>query len=390
MKIKKIKFVKYNSADIAYLIVLFLYATVMVLNESNFSESDNFGSIVKFLKYIVLVFAVTYFLLSYTTLKINKKVLLIFGILIGLNIISFIFSGVEINILLILLMTLASTHAKLKNVIITYMFGFIIGCCIVFYCASIGIIADAINNRYSADILSSFFLKSNFYTRHSFGFIHSNQVPFALMTTYFLIIFWKQDKLSWIIHAAIEVLNVYIFIYCGSRFVFSVIALTTVVCIANSITHKISWALPKWCAYIYFGMAIFSLSLILFYNRIPAAFNIFLNFRISNAYKVIQTYGFHIIKSNFTAGTDYGINGTIIDNGYLMLFMQRGLLFGIAILALWTHICKSVVNNNNKYIFLILLMIAIENFIDYQIISYKFLPLLCIAVHENDDFLTKR
>lgn len=388
MGIKRITFKINKSTDIIYLAVLFLYAIVMVLNDSNFSQLAGFSSSMKLLKYAVLAFAAVYFLLTYKTLKINKYVLLIFVTLIGLNLISFVFSGVEINVLLILLMVLASKHTRLKDITLTYLLGYIVGCCIVFYSARKGIIEDAINNRYSTDIFSSLFLKSNYYTRHSFGFIFSNQVPFALMTVYFLLILWKREKLTWIFHVIVEVLNVYTFIYCGSRFVFAIIALTTLVYIIFKATNKANWHLPRWLAYVFIILAIFSLGLIFFYNKVPYVFNVFLNFRISNAYKVIQTYGFHFIKSNFVAGTDNGLNGTIIDNGYLMLFMQRGVLFGITVLALWTYITKIVVKNNRKYIFLILLLLALENFIDYQIISYRFLPLLCIALHEDDDCIS--
>lgn len=389
MKIKKFKFENNKATDFIYLIVLFIYAIVMVLNDSNFSKSAGFDNTMKLLKYIVFGFAIVYFVLSYKKIIINKHVFIIFASLIGLNLVSFIFSGVEINILLILLMALASTHTKLRNITRTYLLGYVIGCCIVFYSSSIGIIEDVINNRYSDDIFSSFFLNSNYYTRHSFGFIFSNQVPFALMTVYFLLILWKQNKLSWIFHTIVEVLNVYTFIYCGSRFVFVIILLTTAIYIILRVTDKANWHLPRWNAYVFIILTAFSLALILFYNKVPYAFNVFLNFRISNAYKVIRTYGLHLIKSNFVAGTDNGVYGTIIDNGYLMLFMQRGILFGSTVLAMWTHISNIIIRNNRKYIFLILMLLALENFIDYQIISYKFLPLLCIALHENDDLVSK-
>jgi hypothetical protein len=376
--------------DIIFLIILFLYAIVMVLNDSNFSLIPGYNSIITVARYIIFAVAAGYFLASFEKLKLSKKVLILLVSLIFLNLISFAYSGLELNVVLISLMTLISTRSSMKQIAATYMIGYVLGCLLVFAAANAGIIKDTINNRYSSDPLTLFILKSDYYTRHSFGFIFSNQVPFALLTVYFLLVFLWQDRLALIVHVIIEILNVNTFIYCGSRFVFVVILFLTLGSIAFKYTNRFHWHLPKWTSYFFIFTALVSLGLIVFYNKIPIAWNVFLNFRISNAYNAIQQSGLHFFRTDFATGTANGVGGLIIDNGYLMLMVQRGLLFAAIILIWWTEICKIVVANNRKYVFLILVLLAMENFIDYQIISYRFFPLFCIIVHKHDELIAKR
>lgn len=376
--------------DTFFLIILFLYAIVMVLNDSNFNLIPSYSSIISIGKYIIFVAAIGYFLTFFQKFRLNKRTLTLLLSLITLNLIGFIYSGLEVSIILLCLMTFTSIRSNMKHIVKTYMIGYIFGCFLIFSAANAGIIKDSINNRYSSDFLALFILKSNYYTRHSFGFIHSNQVPFALLTIYFLLVLLYQGRLSWIVHVIMEILNVYTFIYCGSRFVFTIILFLTLGDIAIKFTDRKKWRLSKWTSYVYVYMALFSLGLIAFYSVVPTAWNVFLNFRISNAYNAIQQSGLYLLRTNFTTGTAYSIGGPIIDNGYLMLMVQRGLLFSVIILIWWTEIFKIAVKNNRKYIFLILLLLAIENFIDYQIISYRFFPLFCIAVHKNDELIEIR
>lgn len=59
----------------------------------------------------------------------------------------------------------------------------------------------------------------------------------------------------------------------------------------------------------------------------------------------------------------------------------------IITLALWTSISHLVVKNKNPYIMIPIIMLALENFVDYQIISFRYIPFICLLCHTSDELL---
>lgn len=70
-----------------------------------------------------------------------------------------------------------------------------------------------------------------------------------------------------------------------------------------------------------------------------------------------------------------------------MTFIQSGIIIGIGIILMWAILTWLSIKYENKYILLILLMIAIANLIDCQFSSYRTLPFYCILFNEKDSFL---
>ena len=118
------------------------------------------------------------------------------------------------------------------------------------------------------------------------------------------------------------------------------------------------------------------------YKKIPFSVDAFFNFRFTYAYRVIQKSGIHLF------GMGYGVNAThsnignyeyeVLDNGYLALLVQRGIIFGALLIYLWSKVAFKAARQHNIYLISALLLLACENFIDYQILSFKFIPLLFV------------
>jgi hypothetical protein len=70
-----------------------------------------------------------------------------------------------------------------------------------------------------------------------------------------------------------------------------------------------------------------------------------------------------------------------------MLFMQRGIILGCAIILFWTYITRTVAKNKNPYILIPIFMFAIENFVDYQVMSFHFIAFMCIVCHTDDELV---
>ena len=78
-------------------------------------------------------------------------------LLIGINVISMLQNGLEINSILLFIMIMISSKCSMDSIFQNFFNSFCIGCAIVFLSCAFNIISDEINIRYSADFLSSFF-----------------------------------------------------------------------------------------------------------------------------------------------------------------------------------------------------------------------------------------
>lgn len=374
-----------------YNVMLFFYVVVMVIGESNFMQYDFMDSFISCCKLALLFLSTIYLIFLKRNIEIDKDIWLI--LLIGINVITMIQNGLEINFILLFMMIMTSSKCSMDSIFKTFLIAFCVGCVIVFLSASFNLISDEINIRYSTDFLSSLLLHSNRYERHSFGFQFSNQVPFVVMTIYFVWIAWKQENVKFYQHFIFEVLNIYTFVSCGSRFVFMIIVGTNILYywakirynrVKNGELTKIELCLING---IFVIGTIISFAFVLFYRWIPKFLDVFFNFRLTNAFEAVKYYGIHLLGSGFDAGTFSGEIEVIVDNGYIMLFMQRGIMLGCIVIFFWTYITRMVGKNKNPYILIPILMFAVENFVDYQVMSFHFIPFMCIVCHTCDELV---
>ena len=370
-----------------YMGLLSLYIVAMVLGDSNYTQIAFVDSSLTVLKLIVLA-GLSLIILINKKWKERKYSLLLLTIL-AINIIGMFQNGLEINIINLVLLIFASERVKITKIFKTFLMVYTI--CVLFVVASslLGIVEDSINIRYSGDIIARLILHSDRYVRHSYGFLFSNQIPFALLTLYLVMIalMGENEKNSW--HVVIQLLNVITFILSGARIIFVLIVLSLIFClIKNKSKHdgfgNTLRAIVKW---IYPVLTLFCLSAVyVFYDKIPYWLNAGTNFRFTYAYRTISTYGLHLFGSGFSAGTTNSIvsNYAILDNGYLMLLVQRGILMGIFVIMMWTAISCIAAKKNNTYIIIPLIIIALANLIDYHILSYRFLPFMILVLHRKD------
>ena len=262
-------------------VMLFFYIIVMVIGESNFMQYGFMNSFISCCKLALLFSSMMYLLFLKRNIEMPKDIWFI--LLIGINVITMIQNGLEINFILLFMMIITSSKCSMESIFKTFLIAFCVGCAIVFLSSAFNIISDEINIRYSADFLSNLFLHSNRYERHSFGFQFSNQVPFVIMTIYFVWIAWKQEYVKFYQHLIFEILNIYTFVCCGSRFVFIIIVGTNILYywvkirynkVKNGELAKIEIFLIDSI----FGIGtIISFLCVLFYQWIPKFMDIFFN-----------------------------------------------------------------------------------------------------------------
>ena len=384
--LNKIKFKRMTEKQIIFNVLLEIYVFIMILDESNFAGYTWVNKIITIGKLFILCGLVGYFF-KYQN-KIKKDVTFYaLLMLLFINVIGMAKSGTEINTLLFIVFILASYKNDLEYIYKNFLLAFCFSILVVIISSKIGIIEDMVNIRYGEDFLSRLFFYDGGYVRHSFGFLNNNQIPFYLMTCYVMLVAWKKDKLKWYIHLIIEILNVIIFVRCGSRFVFGIIVLMNIVYyIVPKMNKKVQNIVLVFGKYAFIFFMLLSIISVIGYKKIPFSVDAFFNFRFTYAYRIIQKNGIHLLGMGFGINTVHSSIGNyeVLDNGYLALLVQRGIIFGGLLIYLWSKTAFKAARKHNIYLMFALLLLACENFIDYQILSFKFIPLLFVLYNLKD------
>lgn len=373
---------------IIYNILLTVFVFFSVLKDSNYQLIGNLKNILSYPLDLVLILMVIYLFFLLRKVKINSYLLfIVIGMIIS-DIFIMIYHGFDVQVFTMFIFAICSFQIDFNKIIKDFLFTYICGCLFIFLSCKFGIIENSINVRYSSDLLSKYILHSNMYIRNSFGFIFSNQVPFALMTVYMLLILLKKEKLKWYHHFIVQILNLYTYVYCGSRTIFIIVFILMILYLwlpkiyMKTFSYNSRNIILKGNIFIY--LTFISLLSIILFTVLPYKINVILNFRLENAYSAFKYYGLSIFGSGYSAGSSEGLINIIVDNGYQMLFLQRGVIFGALEILLWTYITKKSIKEKNIYFIIVVYAIAIANFIDYQIISYRFLPIICYAFKKTN------
>ena len=372
---------KVKSSNILfYGYIIYLISNIFI--ESEIHNLAGMDALLRILKYAGILFCI---LSCCDTLKLNKKnSFFIFGLLLLACInMFFMHGGSGLIEILIVVSCFTLKRADVSYIFKVCIYTLLLGHMFVMILSRIGVIHDEISSRWFGSYMGSFF--EGEYVRHQMGFLSSNQVPLTLMISYFMMIVYKQQKLNIYEHIFFIIINFWCFFNFGSRVSFLLIIATFCVCmIINGVNkiHKkkiqdisIMWLAFPMCA-------IISILAAYFYDptsRVWVVFNeIFYN-RIRWSHAVLTKYGVSILGFGSEVGKATGANGeNVIDNGYILLLLQKGILITILIVALWCYIAYMAEKKRKTYMVLTLIMIAVASLIDAHLLTYKMIPFYCI------------
>ena len=231
------------------------------------------------------------------------------------------------------------------------------------------------------------------YVRHAFGFLHSNQLPLVYMLLLFMYVAIRAEKFTIGETVFAAIFNYIIFKYCGSRISFMLVfAFLAFFWLARIFTGDIgkrkNWLLLGYIVY----PAAFFVSLILAYAYKEGTMfwtyvNLVFNNRLNFAHKLLTVYPFSLFGYGKYAGTYSGLGEATADNGYVLLFLQAGLLLSVMIIILHEYIMHICIKKKCTPLVLCLIFVAIENLINAHMPSYKLIPLYCILVNSQDTML---
>lgn len=369
-------------------IILFFYIFNMVLEESNYALINVIGEILSISRFLILI--VLLILILEAGVKMNDNSLFTISIFIIFSLLNMVCSGGGIRFSIILLLILYSRGVPLEKIFKASIKSLVFSIVFVISSSLLGIIQDTINTRVVAKTAGA--ILTGDYIRHSGGFLMSNQIPFFLFYLYAYAIVLYKERMKIKGHLAFQLLNLVVFEYCGSRTMFLLTGLIAVVflltkllskCVIlykNTLKKMSILVFPIFCLFCFIGTYLFGMNLL---NPV----NIVFNFRFSNMYETIKYYGIHLIGNPSTVGTTESLNGVVVDNGYLMLFLQKGLVIGVVVISIWVWLTYISVKKENNYFLIFLAIFAVANVIDYHFISYRNIPFFCILTHADDILL---
>lgn len=373
-----------------------VYMFTQVLAESQFVEFPSVNTMLFVTRYIILGLLALYIIWN-NALRRRKMVLLLVLIVL-MTVIHILFLNGSTTILGIMLFAIASRGIPLEKIFSTTIISLIVGhLWVVMFCA-LGRLEDTVDMRYISDITGQFFMGE--YNRHSMGFLVSNQIPLAFLITYMLYIVYKKGDVKLIQHIFALGFNLFLFQIFGARIVFALCIITVVLVYLVSIWEHRSYSKTQDSGRSVFASKILCLSPLIFclisfivvlnYDEKSYFYNmanLIFNNRIYFAYENIRYLGLALLGSGADAGTTEAL--LTVDNGYIIMFLQNGIILGSMVLACWIYMGYIAVKQKNFYLLIIIVLLSVENLINSHLINYKMIPMFCILVNVYDSLIAR-
>lgn len=379
----------YSFESSLFYIMYGVYLVDVILSESNYCNINGIGKILFLMRILVTLGMLGIIFL-------NKKIdiyKLIYSFCFAIFLIlSIIIKQNGISLVFMLLIVIASKNKSLEKIFKITIKATLFTYCFVYLSSLLGIIENTIVTR---QLEVSFW--SGEYQRVSMGFFNANQVPLTVLYLFFMYIVQKKDKIKYYEIFLILIVGLYVYEKCNARTPLLLLVLTCFMYVIMKNIKTVYIFNKRSSIYRYLWVFIFPMCTIIsfllaaFYSKnsgIMQLLDAIFNHRISLAHDALFYYGIGILGHGKNAGTYAGkLADNTVDNGYIVTFIQSGIIIGIGIILMWAILTWLSIKYENKYILLILLMIAIANLIDCQFSSYRTLPFYCILFNEKDSFL---
>lgn len=357
-----------------------LFVLSYVFIETELNSISRMSYILRALKYVGVFLCI--FSCSYCS-RIDKGKLTYFLFLLTLALANMIFvnGGSGLIEILIVVFCITVMKANVRDIFKCEIVTLLVGHVFVMFLSLIGVLNNNVTSRWFGNYMGSFFAGE--YIRHQMGFLASNQVPLSLMIIYLMVIVYRKNRVKLYEHILFLVANFFCFNYFGSRVSFILIIVTF-------IWYEYVFLSPKknkkkfcvmWVIYVLCSMiSLFSACMYSESSRIWITLNeIFYN-RIKWSHAAIEKYGISIIGYGLSAGKATGYYGeNLIDNAYILMLIQKGLLISLFVILFWSYLTYMAEKENNSFLTIALVIIAVASLIDDHLITYKMIPFYVIG-----------
>lgn len=303
--------------------------------------------------------------------EFKKRQIAWIGVIFALDIFVMLKSGV-MTFVIITLLAILGTKIENKTIFKVAFFTLFSFLVITLLLCRFGIYQDHITNRY---------VGTN--NRHSLGFYHSNVLPlvFSYIVGYYCI-FKSKVKKSTCIY--ILICAAILFEVCGSRnaFIISILVILSKQ-IEQSVRNRkkrmeanINRFLFPLAEYSVIFLYLISIGIPLLLKKIKflSVVDYWFSYRFSNILSKIKINGLHLFPQ--MSNELYFADKIVVDNGYAFVAIRYGLIVSIFLCIGVMIIAKYY--KKNIFVLTMIVLVALENIVDNDIIDYSCLPYLII------------
>jgi len=375
---------KYSKVDVNtfFLLLYFIYILNQVFSESQYNNINSINMTLKLIRWSLMLF---FSLIIIVRGKYSRKsTAIFFSIFTAYAVINMMIFNGKILMVIMGLILIASYKCPIDKLFKTHISAVLSGYIFVICSTALGVIEDVVYTKVIKN-LDTFFLPCDS-VRHTMGFLVANQIPIAILFIYLYVILVKRDNYKFKNNLLLIIANVIAYYLFSSRAV-CIIIFATMFMHYFALKHKVLFIkIGSFLSYVSLIMltvvSVLGPMFLDLNNALINKLDIMLSFRITIIKRALNLYPLTLGGYGDTFKSNHDLsNFIVLDNGYISLFVQRGIIFGVLIIIAYVMLITIAKKNRDPYVLLVSLMVIIYNGIDSSFILYQTIPLYCLLLN---------
>lgn len=356
----------------------FLLILNQVLAQSQFSEMQFPSMFLKISRWMLIIYFMV-IVIKNRMYPYSKKGLL-WACFAFFSITEMLFFNGRLLLIILFLIVIGSYKSDMNSLINTHIKALTTGMIIVVISSLVGVL-DTLGVHKEFDNITGFLFKQD-NIRYALGFVNSNIIPITCLYLYLYILLKKKDEYKWYFDIFAIIINYIVFLLCGSRVCILLLFFAILLRIMLSISkHGFFQLVILSCILLLIGCLIFSLVLpgsSLYSTDFIKILDHFLTARITIMRNVLVQYPVTLFGYG-EISVDNSVEYLVMDNGYIALFVMRGLIIGALFMIFLFMMIWNANKSRNPYLALFIVIMILANIVDNSILHYITFPIYVLS-----------
>lgn len=374
---KQLRTLQFNYESL-FQIGYFLLIFNQILDQSQFNEMEYLSLLLKLSRWVLIIYFALLIIWK-GKYPYNKRGLFWLCFLI-IAIIEMLFFNGKLLLIILFVLVIASYKTNVNYLINIHIKALIFGMIIVSFSSWLGIL-DILGVYKQFDNISGFLFKQS-NIRYAFGFINSNIIPITFLYLYLYTVLIKKDNYKWYMDVFAVIVNYLVYLLCGSRVCILLLLFAVILRILIHIDKKrfLSFSAPMAVALLV-SCIMFSLILPsspLYATSFIAIIDKFLTARITIMRNVLAKFPITLFGYG-EVSIDNSVEYLVMDNGYIALFVMRGLIIGMIFMTFILIMINISKKKKDPYLMMFIIIMILANIVDNSILHYITFPIYIMS-----------
>lgn len=374
---KQLRTLQFNYESL-FQIGYFLLIFNQILDQSQFNEMEYLSLLLKLSRWVLIIYFALLIIWK-GKYPYNKRGLFWLCFLI-IAIIEMLFFNGKLLLIILFVLVIASYKTNVNYLINIHIKALIFGMIIVSFSSWLGIL-DILGVYKQFDNISGFLFKQS-NIRYAFGFINSNIIPITFLYLYLYTVLIKKDNYKWYMDVFAVIVNYLVYLLCGSRVCILLLLFAVILRILIQIDKKrfLSFSAPMAVALLV-SCIMFSLILPsspLYAISFIAIIDKFLTARITIMRNVLAKFPITLFGYG-EVSIDNSVEYLVMDNGYIALFVMRGLIIGMIFMTFILIMINISKKKKDPYLMMFIIIMILANIVDNSILHYITFPIYIMS-----------